>query len=70
MYYTYHIPSVSQDPQTASGSTMSYAHYLPFMMPGANGEMATLFSQVVKSMASVHNGGGSIEALKNLATEW
>ena len=48
---------------------MSYAHYLPFMMPSADGEMATIFNQVLKIMASIHKSG-NIEALKNLATEW
>ena len=48
---------------------MSCAHYLPFMMPGANGEISLLFSQVVNNMASIHKGG-NIKALINLATEW
>ena len=48
---------------------MSNSYYSPFMMPGADGEMTTLFSQVGKIMAKIDKGG-KIKALKTLAIEW
>lgn len=49
----------------------SHAHLLPFIMPAAEGELASLYGQVNKVMTAVHNKkGGSVEAFKRLAADW
>ena len=47
-----------------------YAHLLPFMLPEAQGDMATLYNQVKKNMTAFYKGSGSTTSLKQLAKEW
>ncbi len=50
--------------------TESRAHLLPFMMPAAEGELASLYNQVSKIMAGIQKKSNNLEPLKNLAAEW
>ena len=43
------------------------AHLFPFMMPAAEGELATLYNQVLKSMLGIHKRTEQVDNLKRIA---